>query len=51
MQTVDVLIGQDFELEFATTEKKVLGPIGTHGVIKTTGTVGWILRGPLNENQ
>ena len=49
MQTVDVLIGQDFELEFATTEPKALGPKGAPGAIKTT--VGWILCGPLNEVQ
>ena len=40
MQTVDVLTGQDFELEFATTEPKALGPKGAPGAIKTT--LGWI---------
>ena len=49
MQTIDVLIGQDFELEFATTEPKALGPKGAPGAIKTT--LGWILCGPLNEVQ
>ena len=49
MSTADILTGQDFELEFATTEPKVLGPEGTPGAIKTT--LGWILCGPLNEVQ
>ena len=34
MQFVDVLIGQDVELEFATSETKILGPKGTPGTIK-----------------
>ena len=46
MQFLDVLIGQDFELEFATSEPKILGPKGTPGTVKTT--LGWILCGPLN---
>ena len=49
MQFLDVLIGQDFELEFATSEPKILGPKGTPGTVKTT--LGWILCGPLNEVQ
>ena len=49
MSTADILTGQDFELEFATTEPKVLGPEGTPDAIKTT--LGWILCGPLNEVQ
>ena len=47
MKLVDVLIGQDFELEFATSKPKILGPKGKPGTIKTT--LGWILCGPLNE--
>ena len=34
MQFVDVLIGQDVELEFATSATKILGPKGTPGTIK-----------------
>ena len=49
MQTVDVLIGQDFELEFATTVPKALAPKGAPGAIKTT--LRWILCGPLNKVQ
>ena len=49
MQFVDVLIGQDVELEFATSETKILGPKATPGTIKTN--LGWILCGPLSEVQ
>ena len=34
VQTVDVLIGDDFELEFPTSEPKVLGPKSTPGAVK-----------------
>ena len=36
MKFVDVLIGQDFELEFATSKPKIRGPKGKPGTIKTT---------------
>ena len=44
-ETVDILIGQEFELDFTTTEPKILGPKGTPGAVKTK--LGWILCGPL----
>ena len=47
VHTVNVLIGEDFELEFPTSEPKVLGPKGTPGAVKTK--LGWILCGSLNE--
>lgn len=48
-QAVDVLIGQNFELEFATSEPKVLGPRETPGAVKTK--LGWILCVSLDEVQ
>ena len=36
MQIEDVWIGRDFELEFATSEPKILVPKGAPGAIKTT---------------